>query len=388
MVRNAAIIGAGIGGLTAAHALGQAGWQVRLFEQAPQLGEVGAGIQISPNAGQVLDKLGLLDALAAKASEPKNVRIIDGGDGSAILKMPLGNARQRWGQPYLLVHRADLLDVLAEGLEDILELGQAKDAGELAQRFDLVVACDGVKSQTRVKLFGDPQPRFSGHNAWRFLVPTSSLDLPKHLFDDSVVWAGKGCHAVTYALRGGSLLNVVAITEQSEELAEGWRQEGQRELLAKQFATMGPMFQQLVKAAPQPLYQWGLYTRLPLPRWHRNNVVLLGDAAHAMLPSQAQGAAQAIEDAWVLAKSLEGQGLGKGQDLSEGLKTYYRLRQPRTTRIAARSARNVGVFHQDQALGRLRHYTPMRLASAVAPWAIQASFDWIYGHDVTRAKSA
>lgn len=387
---KALIVGGGIGGLSAAIALALRGWNLEVIEQAPVLTEVGAGLQISPNGWRVLDALGVSSHLADTVFEPEAIEMRLGVSGRQVFRLPMkGYARQRWGAPYLHVHRADLVDALAARLAELAPeavktgravSGYAPDGVVLFEdgtrvSGDLVVGADGLHSVIRQQMLGADAPRYTGNVAWRAVVPINALDVPPP--PTACVWAGNKRHAVTTRLRAGTMANFVGMVEEPEPSPEGWRIEGSRDDAMAVFAGWDPVITGLIAKAPV-LNRWALFDRAPLPRWRDGNVVLLGDAAHPMLPSMAQGAVQALEDAWTLAAVLD------GADMEGALQRYFDLRIDRVSRIQTGSAANAQMFHKASAVGRIGFYGPMALAARIAPGAIHARQDWVYRHDVTQ----
>lgn len=389
---KALIVGGGIGGLGAAIALRLHGWSVSVFEQAPALTEIGAGLQISPNGWRVLEALGVVEHLAATLFEPEAIEMRFGTSGRTVFRLPMkGYARQRWGAPFVHVHRADLVDALAKRLADLapdaLHLGRsvagytadgalAFDDGSCATG-DMVVGADGLHSVIRTQMHGPDRPGFTGNVAWRAVVPMADLThVPP---PTACVWVGHKRHAVTTRLRAGKLANFVGMVEQAEPAPEGWRIEGDRKDAHSDFAGWSPVIAGLIDKAPT-LNRWALFDRSPLPHWHEGCVTLLGDAAHPMLPSMAQGAVQALEDGWTLAFCLTG-----APSIEAGLQSYFDDRIARTARIQTGSAANARMFHKASPVGTVGFYGPMAVAARIAPGIIHARQDWVYRHDVTAA---
>lgn len=391
--RIALIAGGGIGGLTAALALLQRGWGVQVLEAAPAIEEVGAGLQLSPNAMKVLDALGLAQAVEARAFEPEALELRLGRSGQQVFQIAAGKAaRKRWGAPYLHIHRADLLDVLEQAVRQhrhaAIRLGAKAVsyslAGDGAQlnlasgeplAGDLVIGADGIRSALRDQMLGPDQPRFTGNLAWRMTVPLDRLKTPPP--PTACVWAGRGRHAVTYRLRGGALANLVGIVERSDWTGESWTESGTRDDALSDFNGWVPQVTEIIEKADS-LFRWALFDRAPLSGWHDGAVALLGDACHPMLPFMAQGAAMAIEDAWVMAQALEA-----SPSVAQGLALYEARRKPRASRVQAASRANMKTFHRRSPAMRLATYGPMWLANRAVPGFVQSRQDWIYGEDVT-----
>ncbi|WP_299040922.1 FAD-dependent monooxygenase [uncultured Tateyamaria sp.] len=389
---RALIVGAGIGGLAAAVALRLRGWDVALMEQAPMLTEVGAGLQISPNGWRVLDAMGVAAALSDTAFEPEAIEMRLGVSGRRVFRLPMkGYASERWGAPFMHVHRADLQAALAARLDalapdavrtDCTVTGYDStgavtlDDGSRVEG-DLIIGADGLHSRIRTQMHGADHPRYTGNVAWRAVVPIAALESSPP--PTACIWAGHKRHAVTTRLRAGRLANFVGMVEEPEPTSEGWRIEGKREDAAAAFAGWDPVISGLIAAAPA-LNRWALFDRAPLPHWHDGRVTLLGDAAHPMLPSMAQGAVQALEDAWTLAAVLD-----QAATIEGGLQRYFDLRIDRTARIQAGSAANARMFHKGSLPGRIAFYGPMALGARLAPGLIHARQDWVYRHDVTAA---
>ncbi len=388
------VAGGGIGGVTAALALLRHGIEVKVLEQAPSLGEVGAGIQISPNSARVLHALDLLAQVEQFAFRPERIEMRFGRSGRKIFTIPLAvEAVHRWGAPYLHVHRADLLDVLVaelrekapgairtnarvEGYVTTDNLVEVRlDGGERIVA-DILIGADGVKSAIREQMLGPEAPRFTGCVAWRAVVPMSQLG---HLAPppSACVWVGEGKHAVTYRIRRGELANFVGVVERDDWRHESWTEKGAREDALRDFAGWHPAICAIIENAGE-MYRWALFDREPLERWTDGRVALLGDACHPMLPFMAQGAAMAIEDAWVLASKLK-----QGTDPVAALIAYEQARKGRTAKVQLAARANAGIFHRRTMLGKLGTYGPMWLGARMAPSVVHARQDWIYGEDVT-----
>lgn len=386
MVQTAHIAGAGIGGLTAAIALAQRGVAVRVFEQAAELGDVGAGLQLSPNAMKVMTALGLEDALRAVSFEPQNAVIKDGRTGRPFVRVPLqAQANLRFGAPYLHVHRADLHRVLQARA---VELGVAFELGTRLEGYDadgflgapaadVSIAADGVRSVHADQMNPHQPLRFTGQVAWRGAV--AAKDLPAGLISpDATVWTGLGKHLVTYYVRGGDLVNFVVAEERDNWTDAGWTQTGDITALRASFAGWHSTIETLLATAQQANI-WALYDRPVLDRWSDGPVALLGDACHPTLPFVAQGAAMAIEDGYVLAACLDG-----ATDVSRALKRYEMLRKPRTAMLQGKARANADLFHYRGSLGGLLSRAKLQVARRLPTKMAMKPFDGIYSYDATK----
>ena len=378
------IVGAGIAGLATALACARHGHAVTVFERAPDLGEVGAGLQIGANGMKVAAALGLTDALHAVAVVPEAVEM-QAASGTRLMRIAMGQAAvARWGAAPVNLHRADLIAVLADAARMAgvaVETGAAVAGADatggvlhvngVARGFDLVVGADGVRSELRAQVVGHTAPRYTGHAAWRALVPGAEGDAVTRLT------VGPDRHLVTYPLRDGTLTNVVAVVKRRDWTGEGWAQEDDPDNLRAAFAGWNERAEAIL-ARVRRTHLWGLFDHAPLPAWSRDRLVLVGDACHPMLPFLAQGATQALEDAWVLAATLS-----RGADLA----AYEAARKPRATRVQA-AARAQGRL--DHAGGPVRPvlHLGMRAVGALAPGFAAARFDWLYGHDATRGQAS
>ncbi|MBB3288906.1 MULTISPECIES: FAD-dependent monooxygenase [unclassified Rhizobium] len=381
-VKRAAIVGAGIAGLTAALALARHGIESDIFEQAGALTEVGAGLQISPNASRILDTLGVLDALRPVWLEPDEVRLVSGSSLRQIASVPCGNfARHRWGAPYGTAHRATLQKALLEAVAANalcrLHLGRRIDIEDQAipdaiadRDFDLVIGADGVWSKTRAFVPGAPSPLFSGNIAWRFTMPEASA--PSILNRTSVTaFLGRSSHLVCYPIRENAAFNMVAIVSGSSA-SHDWNATGskvQRESMLRGFSGWNDAILHMLERQEQASF-WPLY-EMGAGRWHNGkDTILIGDAAHAMMPFAAQGAAMAIEDAFELAGMLATRPLAEAFDL------YEKHRAPRIARLRQRAAFNQFAYH---ARGPIRMARDLVL-SFRPPQSLAADMDWIYGY--------
>jgi salicylate hydroxylase len=352
-----AIVGAGIGGLSAALALLKRGFDVQVYEQAPVLAEIGAGLQISANGSEVLDQLGVSEAARAAACEPTGKQIRLWSTGQVWKLFDLGAASvERYGYPYLMMHRADLHRILFDAVEKTAA-GTVKtgvrcagyvqsdegvklsfDEGREAYA-DVLIGADGVHSVVRQSLFGADRPQFTGCMAWRGLVPKERL--PARFHDPvGTNWIGPGGHVIHYPLRGGDLLNFVGIVERDDWRGESWTDAGTREECAADFPGWHEDVHEIIRNIDTP-YKWALIGRDPIRSWTDRRVSLLGDACHPTLPFLAQGANMALEDALVLARCFD----HYRDDVTIALKHYEAARIGRTTKIVLGSAENAKRFH-------------------------------------------
>ncbi|MEP2102475.1 MAG: FAD-dependent monooxygenase [Parasphingorhabdus sp.] len=392
---KAVIVGGGIGGLNAALCFNRFGWDVEILEQAAQLEEVGAGIQISPNGMQVLRALDIDKQIAATSFQPRATQFRIGESGRVIMTQDMGKRlEEKWGAPYLHIHRADLISAMANALDErcpgavrtnITVTGYGQDDRKAwailddgaTVEGDIIVGADGIKSPIRTQMLGPEKPRFTGNVAWRAVVPVAKLGRNAPLPVASV-WLGEGKHAVTYLLRGGKLANLVGVVERDDWQQESWTEEGTREQAMADFAGWHPTITTLLEQADQH-YRWALFDRDPLGQWVDGRVTLIGDAAHPMLPFMAQGAVQAIEDGYVLARSL-----AEHDDHQIALQQFFDARHDRTATVQKAARRNMDLFHQRTARGKLGTYGPMWLAGKIPGGeAFDAQIEWLYGHDVT-----
>ncbi|MFZ0608361.1 MAG: FAD-dependent monooxygenase, partial [Xanthobacteraceae bacterium] len=367
--RSVIVAGAGIGGLTAALALARNGFRVVVLEQAERLAEVGAGIQLSPNATRLLLELNLGDRLRPHVVTPLALRVHDGASGREIVRMPLGEAPARYGTAYWMIHRGDLQTALAAAVgqerDIVLKLGtrmedfathahgvtvSASGAGGLwSENGHALIAADGLWSLAPARIGFREPPRFARRSAWRALVPAA--EAPAEFRGPEIhLWLGSDAHVVHYPVKAGAVINVVVITNDTWN-ASGWSvPAGRVDLLPRlPAARWAAQLRELVRQ-PETWLKWALYDRRPLPAYAQGAVALIGDAAHPMLPYLAQGAAMAIEDAVVAARCLAHQ----SDDAAAALKTYSSLRRGRTRKVQRQAARNGERYHRGVLPAALR----------------------------------
>ncbi|MEV0719224.1 FAD-dependent monooxygenase [Asanoa sp. NPDC050611] len=385
MTMKAAVVGGGIGGLVTAVALRQAGVDVRVFEQASAVGTAGAGIQLAPNATRVLDALGLLPAIRRVAVEPTEFDFRRWDDGRVLSTTPLAGAiADTYGAPYLHVHRGDLIAILAEALPvevgarcvDVVPGDRGAElllAGGRREQADLVVGADGIHSLVRRSVLGAEDARFTGHVAFRGLIPAERV-AGLGLAHTATVRMGPGRHCVHYFVSAGRLLNVVCVIEETSWTRESWTDRGDPAEVRAAFADWDPVVRAIVDALDAPL-KWALFDREPIPRWSKGAVTLLGDACHPMLPYGAQGAAQAIEDAAVLAACLR-----DDADVPAALARYEALRHDRTARVQAISRGNATRFHLPDGPAQQARDAAIAASNGLTP-----DLDWLYGSDIFTA---
>jgi salicylate hydroxylase len=347
-------IGAGIGGLAAAVALRQRGFEVQVYERSGKLEEVGAGLQVGPNAVKVLRALGLQDALRRNAYEPTNMVSLKWDDASLRHRVPLkATATAEYGAPYMTAHRAHIHGLLRDALPDgTVTLGKTctgafTDKDRAVARFsdgseaegDVVIGADGIRSAIRAQLFGADSPRFTEMMCWRCMVPMEKV--PTRFGPDNSVhlehgeyfgWIGPNGHVICYPIGQGEMLNIFAGHVTDQWVEESWSAESSQQELLDAYAGWNEALLGMFRHVHH-VYKWGIYDRDPVPEWTRGRVTLLGDAAHPTMPTLAQGGNMAIEDGFVLARNLA----RHGSDVASGLAGYVAERQPRTARITLQS---------------------------------------------------
>jgi salicylate hydroxylase len=378
--RTIAVIGGGIGGLAAALAFARTGAQVTVFEQAPELREFGAGLQITPNGGVVLKALGLDVAAAARSVRGEAVVPADALTGREVARFDLTRLD---GVPYRFFHRGDLLEILAEvcrgagvsiktgiriGTADP-ESGTVSIAGGETLSFDLIVGGDGLHSVLRPLLNGADKPFFTGQVAWRTIIKAPGAA------PEARIWMAPGRHIVTYPLTGGRL-NVVAVQARRAWADEGWNHSDDPQNLRAAFVDCAPEIKAMLGKVEE-VRLWGLFRHPVAPDWHKGRAAILGDAAHPTLPFLAQGANLALEDAFVLARECD-----RSETPGAALFAYEQARQARVRKAIAAANGNAINYHLG-GVSRRMALAGLRALGRVAPQMFLRRMDWLYGHDVT-----
>jgi salicylate hydroxylase len=381
-----AIVGGGIGGLTAAISLHQAGFDVQVYEQARWLSEVGAGINIGPNASRILKRLGLGDECARVAFRSPHFHQRRWQDGRTLTRTPLGDAIEKeFGAPHMIFHRGELHSMLAKAVPPervhlshrCVNVEQAP--GRVRASFqngveieaDILIAADGIHSTIRRLLRGPEAPRFACR-AYRGLIPAERVsDIPR----ESTAWLGPGRHFIHYFVSAGRMLNFVGHVEQDGWMSESWTEPGNVDDLRAAFASWHPQVQRIIDAVDET-FIWAVLDREPIDQWTHGRITMLGDACHPMLPFMGQGGAQAIEDAAAMAACL----LKMGDDLDGALKLYEMVRLPRATQIQNGSWENKTRFHMPDGPAQVERDAQM--AKGMTDWSYRA-VAWVYGHDAS-----
>ena len=385
------VVGGGIGGLAASLALVRQGFEVTVLEQAPEIGEIGAGIQLGPNAFSAFDALGVGEKARGRAVYVDEMIMHDAIDGELVGRIPTGEAfRKRFNNPYAVIHRVDIHSSLLEGAQETgriefktstrIERVEQDDAGVtafdqngVAHRGLALIAADGGKSIVRAQYVNDP-PRITGHVVYRAVI--DKADFPKDLqWNAASLWAGPKCHLVHYPLRGGEQYNVV-VTFHSRKAEEWGVTDGSKEEVQSYFQDVCPKARQLIDL-PKSWRRWATADKEPIETWTFGRVTLLGDSAHPTTQYMAQGACMALEDAVTLGEALR----VNQNDIPKALQLYQACRTTRTARIVL-SGREMGrIYHAAGVERKIRN-------SLWKDRPVERFYDaveWLYGWNVTKA---
>ncbi|MDJ0508095.1 MAG: FAD-dependent monooxygenase [Crocosphaera sp.] len=386
------IVGAGIGGLTLARALEKKGVNFQLYEQANSFEALGYGIQLSPNVVRVFEELGLLKQLE-KVSHPCL--------GFELRSFKADNVLATWQldspTPYYQCRRADLHQILFNSLEDKSRTHFSQRLESYEQKEEhlclhwengnpittkALVAADGVRSQVRRSLFPEYEAKYAGYAAYRAILPFQDKYSP--LWGKTTVWMGKNHHVVVYPngkdKDSTAWLNLVLVVKDKRWSQQGWTIRTDKDKVAKEFSNRSALLNDILKdmvASAEPCFKWGLFIHEPLPYWSKGNVTLLGDAAHPMLPFQAQGAAMAIEDAYLLVQCLD-----RANNIEKAFIDYQDARMQRTTKVQQVSRNNAGIFHAAGIKATVRNFV-LAVVSMINPSLFNKKSAWIYDYDPT-----
>jgi salicylate hydroxylase len=377
-----AIVGGGLAGLAAAQALKTFGTKAEVFETAPALGEIGAAVNVSPQAVKALQAIGVGDKVAAVANSSPGIYTRNMQTGEFLELNDRHKAAARYGAPYYTFHRADLLDALAGGLDhSAIHLGhrltgieERRDRILLAfangtqVEAEIVIGADGVRSVIRQALYGDDNPTYTGQMVWRALL--NGGDVPAEVLEPTghIQWVGPGCHLLAYYIRGQKLVNIVTQEDTDKWVEEGWSTRGDPDEMRLSFPNPEPRLETLLSVVTA-CSKWGLFTRPLTQNWGRGRIQLIGDAAHAMLPNAGQGACQAFEDAYILARWLQA-----CRDPVEAFANFRRIRIPRVHGVQRLSFSNARFKH-------MRDSAAVKESIASGKSSVHGNADWVWGYD-------
>jgi 2-polyprenyl-6-methoxyphenol hydroxylase-like FAD-dependent oxidoreductase len=377
-----AIVGGGLAGLAAAQALKTFGTKAEVFETAPALGEIGAAVNVSPQAVKALQAIGVGDKVAAVANSSPGIYTRNMQTGEFLELNDRHKAAARYGAPYYTFHRADLLDALAGGLDhSAIHLGhrltgieERRDRILLAfangtqVEAEIVIGADGVRSVIRQALYGDDNPTYTGQMVWRALL--NGGDVPAEVLEPTghIQWVGPGCHLLAYYIRGQKLVNIVTQEDTDKWVEEGWSTRGDPDEMRLSFPNPEPRLETLLSLVTA-CSKWGLFTRPLTQNWGRGRIQLIGDAAHAMLPNAGQGACQAFEDAYILARWLQA-----CRDPVEAFANFRRIRIPRVHGVQRLSFSNARFKH-------MRDSAAVKESIASGKSSVHGNADWVWGYD-------
>jgi salicylate hydroxylase len=379
--RSIAIVGGGLAGLGTAHALRAFGLQAQIYEAAPALGEIGAAVNTSPNATKALQAIGLGEKIAAVANRSPGIFTRNMHTGEPLDFRDLRKEPLRYGAPHYTFHRADLLHVLAASIDPAsIHLGHRlaaiDDSGSAVKlsfgngavvEADIVIAADGIRSPVRQALYGDDNPTYTGQMVWRTLLQGS--DVAPELLEPNghVQWVGPGCHFIAYYIRGTELVNIVTQEDTDKWVAEGWSTRGDPDEMRCSFPNPEPRLAKLLSIVTE-CSKWGLFTRPLTGNWGRGRIQLIGDAAHAMLPNAGQGACQAFEDAYILARWLAAE-----DDPVEAFRNFRRIRIPRVHAVQRLSIANARLKHMRDGAAQKAMIESSKRSDG--------NSDWVRGYD-------
>ena len=377
-----AIVGGGLAGLAAANALKTFGIKAEVFETAPALGEIGAAVNSSPQAVKALRAIGVGDQVAAVGHRSLGIYTRNMQTGEFLEFNDRFKAAEHYGAPYYTFHRADLLDALASGLDrNAIHLGHRltgieERSDRVALAFangapveaEYVIAADGIRSVVRQALYGDDNPTYTGQMVWRSLL--NSSDVPAEILEPKghVQWVGPGCHFIAYYIRNGKQVNIVTQEDTDKWVEEGWSTRGDPDEMRLSFPDPEPRLKKLLSLVTE-CSKWGLFTRPLTQNWGRGRIQLIGDAAHAMLPNAGQGACQAFEDAYILARWLDA-----CRDPVEAFTNFRRIRIPRVHGVQRLSLSNARFKH-------MRDSAAQKASIAAGTGSTHGSSDWVWGYD-------
>jgi salicylate hydroxylase len=377
-----AIVGGGLAGLAAAHALAHFGIQAEVFEAAPALGEIGAAVNVAPNATRALIAIGLGERIAAVANSSQGIYTRNMQTGEYLEFNDRRKTAARYGAPYYTFHRADLLDALASSLDrhlihlDHRLVGLEERSQNVVLAFangakveaEFVIGADGVRSVIRQALYGQDSPTYTGQMVWRSLLNGS--DVTREVLEPTghIQWVGPGCHLLAYYIRGEKLVNIVTQEDTAKWVEEGWSTRGDPDEMRASFPLPEPRLEKLLSLVTE-CSKWGLFTRPLTDNWGRGRVQLIGDAAHAMLPNTGQGACQAFEDAYVLARWLN-----SCRNPVEAFANFRRVRIPRVHGVQRLSLANARFKH-------MRDSTEQKDLISSGKGSVHGTAEWVWGYD-------
>jgi salicylate hydroxylase len=377
-----AIVGGGLAGLAVANALKTFGMKAEVFETAPALGEIGAAVNASPQAVKALQAIGVGEKIAAVGTTSPGIYTRNMQTGEFLEMNDRQKAAARFGAPYYTFHRADLLDALGSGLDhSAIHLGHRLTAIEEHSdrsvltfangariEAEYVIAADGVRSVIRQALYGDDNPTYTGQMVWRALLNGS--DVPADVLEPTghIQWVGPGCHLLAYYIRGRKLVNIVTQEDTDKWVEEGWSTRGDPDEMRLSFPHAEPRLEKLLSIVTE-CSKWGLFTRPLTQNWGHGRIQLVGDAAHAMLPNAGQGACQAFEDAYILARWLDA-----CSDPVEAFANFRRIRIPRVHGVQRLALSNARFKH-------MRDAAAQKEAVVAGKSSVHGNADWVWGYD-------